>query len=276
MREATGSGEVFDAPGMRARVLIDGVRRVSPRFVFKGYEDAVQGGFVRPYLDEDGLLGGRLAALLVETADRLVLVDTGMGLYGADVGAGRVLEALASIDVRPWDVDVVVVTHGHADHVGGIVDPQGGPVFANARHIWHTVEADFWASDDAASLPDDAGEPALAALVALLNGALLDRIEGETEVVPGITAIEAPGHTPGHLAVAVGEHLLWGGDAFVSQLNVGYPEWVSAADMDGPANDATRRALLARAADEERVLAAAHMPLSGRVVREGDGFSFER
>ena len=95
-------GETFEGPGARARVLIDGVRRVSPRFVFKGYEDAVQGEFVRPYLGEDGLLEGRLAALLVETDERLVLVDTGMGLYGADVGAGRVLDIDEVTKLQRW------------------------------------------------------------------------------------------------------------------------------------------------------------------------------
>jgi glyoxylase-like metal-dependent hydrolase (beta-lactamase superfamily II) len=273
MREAEWTGDVFDAPGLRARVLIDGVRRVSPRFVFKGYDDTVQGEFVRPYLGEDGKLEGRLAALLIETDDHLVLVDTGMGLYGAEAGAGLVLDVLASVDVRPWDIDVVVITHGHADHVGGIVDPQGGAVFANARHVWHTAEADLWSSEEAERLPDDAGEPALASLVALLNADLLDRIEGDTDVVPGVRAIAAPGHTPGHLAVVAGGHLLWAGDAFVSMLNVTHPHWVSAADMDGAANEATRRALLERAAGDGLVLAAAHMPVSMRISRDGDGFA---
>jgi glyoxylase-like metal-dependent hydrolase (beta-lactamase superfamily II) len=140
--------------------------------------------------------------------------------------------------------------------------------------VWHTAEADFWSSDDAGALPDGAGEPALASLVALLNAGLLDRVEGDAEVVPGVRAIEAPGHTPGHLAVIAGGHLLWGGDAFVSMLNVSHPQWVSAADMDGPVNESTRRSLLARAADDGLILASAHMPLRGRVARDGDGFTF--
>ena len=81
-------------------VLIDGWRTVSPRFVFQGYDDAVQGEFVRPYLDAEGKLPGRVAALLVESPDGLVLVDAGNGRFAPELDVGHVheeLEASASI-----------------------------------------------------------------------------------------------------------------------------------------------------------------------------------
>lgn len=87
-------------------------------------------------------------------------------------------------------------------------------------------------------------------------------------------AIEAPGHTPGHLAVVVGGALLWAGDAIVATPNVAHPDWVSAADMDPRRNEATRRALLGRAADDRWLLAASHLPEMGRVRRRGDGYTF--
>jgi glyoxylase-like metal-dependent hydrolase (beta-lactamase superfamily II) len=266
-------GESFDAAGIACHVLVDGARTVSPRFVFRGYDDEVQGPFVRPYLDDEGKLRGRFAALLIEAPDGLVLVDAGYGGAGGDLEAGHVHEELAALDVRPWDISRVIITHGHADHVGGLIGPRRDPSFPDARHVIHRREADFWASDAAGELPDGAGEPALTALRVLLGTDLLDIVADDIEVSKGVRAIEAPGHTPGHLAVVIGDALLWAGDSLVSQLNVPHPEWVSAADMDGEQNEATRRALLARAADHRWVVAASHMPVAGAVARDGDGFA---
>ncbi|MEP6757816.1 MAG: MBL fold metallo-hydrolase [Actinomycetota bacterium] len=263
----------LDADGMVCHVLIDGGRAVSPRFVFRGYDDDVHGPYVRPHLDAEGKLYGRFAALLIEAPDGLILVDAGLGGFGGDLDTGHLHEELDALGVRPWDVRVVVITHGHADHVGGLVGPRREPTFPDARHVIHRREADFWASDAAASLPDDAGEPALLALHALLEADLLDVIAEDVDVVDRVRAIEAPGHTPGHLAVVIGDTLLWAGDAIVSPLNASHPEWVSAADMDGSVNEETRRALLARAADQKLTLAGSHLPITGTIARHGNGFA---
>jgi glyoxylase-like metal-dependent hydrolase (beta-lactamase superfamily II) len=265
--------EVLDAAGVRCHVLVDGWRAVSPRFVFRGYDDAVHGPFVRPHLDDDGKLLGRFAALLIEAAGGLTLVDAGLGAFAGDLDAGHLQQELEILGIHPWDVRNVVITHGHADHVGGLLDPRQQPVFADARHLMHRVEADFWASDAADDLPDDAGQPALLALQALLERDLLDLIREDVDVVAGVQTIQAPGHTPGHLAVLVNDALLWAGDAVISPLNASHPQWVSASDMDGPANEATRRVLFERAADEGLLLAGAHLPVSGRVVRDNDAFA---
>ncbi len=138
----------------------------------------------------------------------------------------------------------------------------------------HSAELAFWRSAEARGLPGGAGEPARVAFGALRAAGLLDETPEGTSVTSGVEAIEAPGHTPGHLAVVVGNALLWAGDAFVATSNVAHPDWVSAADMDPDANEATRRTLLARAANERWVLAASHLPETGRVDRRGDGFAF--
>ena len=80
--------ETLDAAGVRCHVMIDGWRTVSPRFVFRGYTDDLQGPFVRPFLDADGKLQGRLAALLIESRDGVVLVDAGMGRFAASSTPG--------------------------------------------------------------------------------------------------------------------------------------------------------------------------------------------
>jgi glyoxylase-like metal-dependent hydrolase (beta-lactamase superfamily II) len=149
----------LDAGSVACHVLIDGWRTVSPRFVFQGYDDAVQGEFVRPYLDAEGKLPGRVAALLVESLDGLVLVDAGNGRFAPELDVGHVYEELDALGVHPWDVRCVIITHGHADHVGGLVGPRGEPAFPDARHVIHRVEAEFWSSAEAEALPNGAGSP---------------------------------------------------------------------------------------------------------------------
>jgi len=263
----------LDADGIACHVLVDGGRSVSPRFVFRGYDDDVQGPFVRPHLDVEGKLYGRFAALLIEAPSGLVLVDAGLGGFAGDLDAGHLHEELETLEIRPWDIRVVVITHAHADHVGGLLGPRREPAFPDARHVIHRREADFWASEEAGELPDDAGEPALLALHALLEADLLDVIAEDIDIATGVRTIAAPGHTPGHLAVVVGQALLWAGDAIVSPLNAPHPEWVSAADMDPTASEATRRTLFERAIDEELLLAASHLPITGTIARDGNAYA---
>jgi glyoxylase-like metal-dependent hydrolase (beta-lactamase superfamily II) len=266
---------VLDAGGVRCRVLVDGWRPVSPRFVFRGYEASIHGPEIASGLDAEGLLPGRFAALLVESGEDLLLVDAGVGPFAGEMEAGRLAGELDALGISRTDIRTVVVTHGHADHVGGLVTNDGVPVFEEARHLVHAVELAFWRSPAARELPGDAGEPARVAFGALRAGGLLDETAGNEVVHREVRTIEAPGHTPGHLAVVINDALLWAGDAIVHPANVSHPEWVSAADMD-EANAATRVALLERAADGRMLLAACHLPWVGTVRRDGDGFAFDR
>lgn len=265
-------GRVIDAGGTLCHVIIDGHRAVSPRFVFRGYDDDVHGPFVRPHLDGDGKLRGRFACLLIEVPDGPVLVDAGIGRFAPELDAGHALDGLRELGFEPSDVRAVVITHGHADHVGGLIDPNDTPVFSEARHLMHVREASFWTSPEALELPDGAGVPAATALRALHGAGLLDVLEGAAQVAAGVRLVDAPGHTPGHLAVVVNDSLLWAGDSIVSQLNLPHPEWISAADMDGELNERTRRELLARAADEGLILAGAHLPVVGKIASDGEAF----
>ncbi|WP_261985716.1 MBL fold metallo-hydrolase [Microbispora sp. CSR-4] len=182
---------------------------------------------------------------LVRAAGRTVLVDTGIG--GADSPAtwaplpGRLTEELAAAGTAPEDVDVVVLTHLHSDHMGGAV-AGGAPVFPNARHIVQRAEVE-WASAPVRELILDPLRD------------LLDVADGDVEAVPGVRVLHAPGHTPGHQCVEAGD-VVMSGDVLHHPVQLADPTIRYVYDEDPGLAVRTRTDVLARAA----VLAPAHFP----------------
>ncbi len=225
-------------------------------------------------------LPGVITALLVETAGRLVLVDAGLG----PSAGGGVHERLAELEIDPGAVEAVVISHAHPDHVGGVL-LDGGPAFPNARHVVHEAEVVFWldpawegSETGPFRLPVHIAAPARQVLPALEAAGLLEVVDREASVVPGVRVVPAPGHTPGHVAVAVAggiDELLWAADAFVHVANVADPWPASRMDTERDRTVATRRSLLERAVQRRSTLAAAHFRDRGRVVRDGNGFRLE-
>lgn len=222
-------------------------------------------------------------ALLVDTGDQRVLVDTGGGGFAPT--NGKLHENLRAEGIGLDSVDVVVLTHAHADHSGGNLNAQGEPAFPNASYVIWRDEWDFWThAPDLSSLP--LPDQSKASLVALAKRNLppierqLKLIDTDTVVAPGVQALAAPGHTPGHAAVLVssdGAQLLWTADAVLHPIQVNRPDWYATFDLRPEQAVATRRDLLARAADERMLVHAAHFswPGLGRVTRQPDGFQWE-
>ena len=201
--------------------------------------------------------------LLVKAGGRVVLIDTGAG--GQMGTQNRLQASLEAAGTAPAQVTDILISHGHGDHVGGLI-ANGALVFPNAAIRMSAAE---WA--------DLQSQAPMADLVRTIR----PKVETFTfgaEIVPGITPVALEGHTPGHsgFEIASGaERLLYIGDAMHSSvLSVQRPEWVNAWDGDSAAAIATRQGLLERGAAGERRIYAGHFPFPGlgRFQRRDDGF----
>jgi glyoxylase-like metal-dependent hydrolase (beta-lactamase superfamily II) len=199
---------------------------------------------------------------VVNTGAELVLFDTGLN-------PGGITEALASAGYTPDQVDVVVLTHMHGDHIGGLMG-ESGPTFANARYVTGAIEHNHWSGTD---------NEGFAKSVKPLSDKMTMLDDGDS-VVSGISAVAAFGHTPGHMAFRIeseGRNLMLIADAanhFVWSL--AHPDWEVRFDADKAAAATTRRALLGMIATERMPMIGYHMPFPalGYVAAESEGFRY--
>jgi len=219
--------------------------------------------------------------LVINTGEHRVLVDTGADGLGPNTG--KLLENLRGEGIAPEDIDMVILTHGHPDHIGGNTDSEGKLVFPNARYFMWQDEWDFWTSEQAQLKLDEHGKDVLLGFARKnlppLQGRL-DLIKQETEIVPGIRAIAAPGHTPGHMALAIsseGEELLCVSDAVLHPIHLEQPEWCAVVDLAPEQVVTSRRTLLNRAATENALVLAFHFPFPGlgHVVQKGEAWQWQ-
>ena len=215
--------------------------------------------------------------VVVNTGQALVMFDSGNGARRRP-NAGNLAAALARAGYAPEQVDVVVLTHFHPDHIGGLME-DGQPLFPNARYVAASTEYDFWSHPDRMSGPTEG----VATLTASNVSPLADRmtfIGNEGEVVSGIRGVSAFGHTPGHTAFHIesdGRRLLLGGDFcnhYVVSMQV--PDWHVRFDMDKEGAVATRKTLLDMLATDRIPFTSYHMPFPavGYVERMGRGYRY--
>ena len=224
--------------------------------------------------------------LLVVAGQRRILIDTGAGPLAPSTGGMRA--SLQRAGFQTTDIDFVVLSHAHADHVGGLLAEDGSVMFPNARILMRRGEYDFWQSAELRQrLGSGAvyGNPEIENVIRIWVDRYLvpvrDRlqwVEAESEIVPGVTAFAAPGHTPFQLGVAVAsgsETLLYTGDAFALPEHVAHPEWTSSFDLNRAQTVTTRGRLLDRAATGHSRVFHYHFAHVGHVVRHGAGFAWE-
>jgi glyoxylase-like metal-dependent hydrolase (beta-lactamase superfamily II) len=224
-------------------------------------------------------------ATLIDTGEQLVLVDTGVG-PGMAPGEGLLVENLRGEGIAPEDIDVVIITHGHGDHIGGNADVDGNPVFTNARYVMSREDWDFWTDEPRVEemIPVADFRELLLSFVRAHMIPLeeqFDLIGYDEEIVPGITSIAAQGHTPGHMALRIeseGEILWIGGDFVTHPITLPHPDFIGLPDVEPERMIETRKRLLGRVADEGGLATFYHLgpfPSVGHVVADGGAWRWE-
>ncbi|MBI2912880.1 MAG: MBL fold metallo-hydrolase [Chloroflexi bacterium] len=257
--------------GLELLVVSDGVLRLDAGAVF-GLTPRVMWEPYVPDIDEKHRLPMGLNSLVVRAGGKTVLIETGVGTKtsrapggaGAETG-GRLLANLAKEGIQPQDVDIVVNTHLHFDHVGGNTVAAGGrplPAFPRARYF---VPKGEW---ETASHPNERtrGTYLPENFEPLEDTRQVELVEGEVEVVKGMRLVPAPGHTADHCIVEIesgGELALYVGELAQQPVMLERVAWISAFDVLPLVSLETKKRVIERAIDRRALLVCVHAPYPG-------------
>ncbi len=202
--------------------------------------------------------------LVVNTGKDLILFDTGNGANGyvSRPQGGWLAAQLGPAGFKPEQIDLVVISHGHPDHIGGLME-EGKPFFPNARYVISDVEYGFWSAKDKHSGDMEKFASLFRANVVTLADKI-SFLKPGADVAPGIRAVEAYGHTPGHLAFHIesdGSQLLFWGDCAHHQVaSLARPDWQCVFDVDQEKGSATRKRIFDMTATDRIAVSGYHIP----------------
>jgi glyoxylase-like metal-dependent hydrolase (beta-lactamase superfamily II) len=254
----------FTLGDFEVSVISDGSRTApNPQSIFGRDQqpEAVSALLTENFLPADAIRF-TFSPVLINTGEDLVLFDTGNGANGREGGAGRLLENISKAGYSSDQVSVVVISHMHPDHIGGLLEG-GEPAFPNARYVAGKVEYDFWADKARQGTPAEGVHKLVMNNVVPFTDKMTFIGEGDT-VVSGITGMEAFGHTPGHMVFHLessGKRLMLTADTanhFV--LSLQRPDWEVVFDSDKAAAAASRMKVFDTIAADRIPFIGYHMP----------------
>jgi len=205
-------------------------------------------------------------AFLIKIEDELILIDTGMGNPSGE-RASRLPDGLKQIRVAPEEITMILITHMHGDHIGGMLREEK-KAFPSARVLSAKVEYDFWLDEKSVEIfPERKAGFEMAGKLFDIYGSVAETFEFDAEVAPGITALDIRGHTPGHTAYLLeseGDKLLfWGDILHAAALQFPRPDINAQFDMNPEGAAAARVRILEKAAEEKLAVAGSHLPFPG-------------
>ena len=219
--------------------------------------------------------------LLIESGDRVVLVDVGSGSRFLNT-AGRLMANLEAAGIDAGSITDVVITHAHPDHIWGIRDDFDEPILPEATYTIGAEEFDWWMTEDRVNMVPEIMQQFVVGAVNSLTAEGLEwnRAAGGRQIAPGVSLMPTPGHTPGHMSLRIeseGKQLIALGDCMThAHISFERPGWVGGFDLVPEQTVATRMRLLDMAASDEIALLGYHFPFPGvgHVMKEGDGYRF--
>lgn len=221
--------------------------------------------------------------VVIRTGSKIILIDAGNGAAAATgpAGSGLLMQNFAAAGISASDIDLVVISHFHGDHINGLIGTDGTAAFPQARVTVPELEWAYWTNaDNRAKAPEGRMRDLFANV-----GRVFDRLKGridqyrwDEEVVPGLLALGTPGHTPGHTSFMLssqGERLFIQSDVTNHPaLFARNPGWHAAFDQDPVQAESTRRRIYDMLVDEHLPVQGFHYPLPSRayVARDGEGY----
>lgn len=267
-------------------VITDGAIRfpLPEDFVTNIKKDEVQAALAAAHMSSD-IFFNPFNPIVLNTGAKLVLIDTGTGEanYQQSKGAaGQFLTNLAAAGIDPNALDTVIISHYHGDHVNGLLRADNSLTYPNAEILVPAVEHKFWMDDGEMSrAPKGRMEGLFKNNRRVFSGEVLKHLrtyEWDTEVVPGITAVGTPGHTPGHTShvVASGSSKVFvqADVTHVPYLFARHPGWHAFYDQDGAMAETTRRKVYDMLAAERMAVQGFHYPFPslGHIEKDGTGY----
>jgi glyoxylase-like metal-dependent hydrolase (beta-lactamase superfamily II) len=235
------------------------------------------------FMDDEGHLIMSIHALVLETPDHRIIVDTCLGNDKArsipnwNMLQGPFLDDLSEAGYARETIDMVLCTHLHVDHVGWntmLVDGNWVPTFPNARYLMGAKEYQYWTRE---ADQGEYGDVMADSVLPVFDAGLVDLVDMKHQITDEIWLEPTPGHTPGHVSVHIksrGEEALITGDCFHHPCQIAKPQWSSSADYNAEDGITTRNSLLEKYSDESILIIGTHFatPTAGHLKRDGDQF----
>ena len=216
--------------------------------------------------------------LYVNTGEQRVLVDMGAGDLAPTTG--KLLQNMRAAGIYPTDIDTVIITHAHPDHIGGTLNGEDQPIYVNAHYYIWKREWDFWFSEIAFTKAPEAHVTIARRNLEPIQDQLT-LLDQESEIMPGIGVMAAPGHTPGHIVVSISsgdERLLYASDTVLYPLHLEHPDWTPVYDILPEKAAASKRRIFGLAAEEKTLVMGQHFPpfpSLGYIVKQGEGWRWQ-